>query len=563
MAGLAKAATPLRAALLLPSAARLFSSSSAASSPAAPPTPPPAAAPSSAPSAAASSSSSVAPAPAAGSNPPAPSGPPAQTKASRFTLDPSSTPTKFPHGFLATGLHCGVKKDRAKLDLAVIISDRPCSAAGTFTRNAFVAAPVVVSQDVLARGKGVARGLVVNSGCANAVTGTQGLADARAMSDQLDSFLSASSSSSGTGTLVMSTGVIGQLLPIPKILQGIEASTATLASNFNAWSDCARAFMTTDTFPKLRTRTFQLAGKEVRMVGIDKGAGMIHPNMGPPAPPRRPAGPPHATMLGVIATDAAVEPASLQSALTYAVDRSFNSISVDGDMSTNDTVVALANGASGTSEISELKTPDEYVKFRDELTSFAAELAQLVVRDGEGAEKFVKVTVQVRPLSPSRPSSPSLAPDSLRLESTPELTLASHPAGCADVRGRAQGRVRRLDLVARQVRPPRRGRQLGPDPLRRRLLAAAVRDRPDQGLGLVRRPGRLAAAPAPRRRRARDGRRAPRERAPRGRGHRDRHRAWARRRDGDVLDLRPLARVHLDQRRCVLSPSVSLVLDSS
>lgn len=189
------------------------------------------------------------------------------------------------------------------------------------------------------------------------------------MSDQLDSFLSASSSSSGTGTLVMSTGVIGQLLPIAKILQGIEASTATLASNFNAWSDCARAFMTTDTFPKLRTRTFQLAGKEVRMVGIDKGAGMIHPNMGPPAP--RPAGPPHATMLGVIATDAAVEPAALQSALTYAVDRSFNSISVDGDMSTNDTVVALANGASGMSEISEAKTPEEFVKFRDELTSFA------------------------------------------------------------------------------------------------------------------------------------------------------------------------------------------------
>ncbi|GAA5942232.1 hypothetical protein JCM3775_001361 [Rhodotorula graminis] len=397
MAGLVKAATPLRAALA-PTAARLFSSSSSPAAPAAaaPPTPPPAA--TSAPSGPASSSSTPSP---PGSTPPTSSGPPVQTKASRFTLDPSSTPTKFPHGFLATGLHCGVKKDRAKLDLAVIISDRPCSAAGTFTRNAFVAAPVVVSQDVLARGKGVARGLVVNSGCANAVTGTQGLADARAMSDQLDSFLSASSSSSGTGTLVMSTGVIGQLLPINKILQGIEASTATLASNFNAWSDCARAFMTTDTFPKLRTRTFQLAGKEVRMVGIDKGAGMIHPNMGPPAAAAaaapRPAGPPHATMLGVIATDAAVEPASLQSALTYAVDRSFNSISVDGDMSTNDTVVALANGASGTSEISEHKTPDDYVKFRDELTSFAAELAQLVVRDGEGAEKFVKVTVQGAP----------------------------------------------------------------------------------------------------------------------------------------------------------------------
>ena len=126
------------------------------------------------------------------------------------------------------------------------------------------------------------------------------------------------------------------------------------------------------------------------MVGIDKGAGMIHPSMGPPAAP-------HATMLGVIATDAAVSPSSLQNALTYAVDRSFNSISVDGDMSTNDTVIALANGASGIKEISEQTTPEEYVKFREELTSFAAELAQLVVRDGEGAEKFVKVTVEVSP----------------------------------------------------------------------------------------------------------------------------------------------------------------------
>ncbi|GAA6010814.1 hypothetical protein JCM10207_005856 [Rhodosporidiobolus poonsookiae] len=378
MAGLApKAAHPLKP-LLASQAARLFSSASPsfASTPASNP---------------ATANQTT---PPVGSTPPTPSGAPAKSKAQRFTLDPSSAPTppKFPHGFLATGLHCGVKKDRSKLDLGVIISDRPCSAAGTFTRNAFVAAPVVVSRDLLLNKGGVARGLVVNSGCANAVTGTQGLEDARKMSETLDSFLAASSSSNGTGTLVMSTGVIGQLLPIKKILQGIEASTATLGSGFSAWSDAAKAFMTTDTFPKLRTRTFQLGGKEVRMVGIDKGAGMIHPNMGPPKPVA-----PHATMLGVIATDAAVAPADLQNALTYAVDRSFNSISVDGDMSTNDTVVALANGASGIAEISEKGTPEEYVKFRDELTSFAAELAQLVVRDGEGAEKFVKVTVRGAP----------------------------------------------------------------------------------------------------------------------------------------------------------------------
>ncbi|GAA5978036.1 hypothetical protein JCM11641_006606 [Rhodosporidiobolus odoratus] len=345
------------------------------------------------PSSSSSSSSSSLTSPPPGPTPPTPSTPQTKTKQQRFTLTPSSSPSpKFPHGYLATGLHCGIKKSRDKLDLGVILSDRPASAAGTFTRNAFVAAPVVVSKEVLQKGGGVARGLVVNSGCANAVTGSKGLEDARAMSEQLDSFLSASSSSSGTGTLVMSTGVIGQLLPVSKILKGIESSTATLGSGFSAWSDCAKAFMTTDTFPKLRTRVFQLGGKEVRMVGIDKGAGMIHPNMGPPA-----SSMPHATMLGVIATDAAISPSSLQSALTYAVDRSFNSISVDGDMSTNDTVVALANGASGMQEISEEKNPKEYEAFRDELTSFSRELAQLVVRDGEGAEKFVKITVAGAP----------------------------------------------------------------------------------------------------------------------------------------------------------------------
>ncbi|KAL8276868.1 hypothetical protein RQP46_010696 [Phenoliferia psychrophenolica] len=313
----------------------------------------------------------------------------ALSKAARFTLEPAGA--KFPHGFLATGLHCGVKKDPLKLDLGVIISDRPCSAAAMFTKNAFQAAPVTVSKQVLAAGNGTARGIVVNSGCANAVTGAGGLADAQAMSDKLDSFLAASSSSSATGTLVMSTGVIGQRLPIDKILAGVTASTATLGSTYSAWSDAAKAFMTTDTFPKLRTRAFELAGQEVRMVGIDKGAGMIHPNMGPP-------GPLHATLLGMIATDASVSPKALQDALTYAVERSFNSISVDGDMSTNDTIVVLANGASGSKLVGTIdETPEDYVRFRDELTDFAAELAQLIVRDGEGATKFVKISVNGAP----------------------------------------------------------------------------------------------------------------------------------------------------------------------
>ncbi|KAG8907350.1 hypothetical protein FRB99_004597 [Tulasnella sp. 403] len=320
---------------------------------------------------------------------------------------PKATPSKthhfqpipddvFPRGYLATGLHCGVKKHKnpdqpAPSDLCVILSTTPkTSAAACFTLNSFKAAPVVVSTEVLASTGGRARALVVNSGCANAVTGKQGLQDAWDMVKSTDSLLTASTSTPATShqTLVMSTGVIGQLLPTSKILTGISNASSSLGSGFSAWEAAARAFMTTDTFPKLRARTFELNGRTVRIAGIDKGAGMIHPKMGPP-------GPPHATLLGLIATDAAVNPRSLQNALTWAVDRSFNSISVDGDMSTNDTIIAFANGASGmANEIDEHTDPEAFIVFRDELTNFAIDLAKLVVRDGEGATKFVTVTVE-------------------------------------------------------------------------------------------------------------------------------------------------------------------------
>ncbi|KAI0339519.1 arginine biosynthesis bifunctional protein ArgJ beta chain [Trametopsis cervina] len=295
----------------------------------------------------------------------------------------------FPRGFVLTGVHAGVKKRADLLDLAVILSKQPAAAAACFTRNAFQAAPVLVSQDVLAATGGRARAIVVNSGCANAVTGAQGLADAWAMVRATDALLDPPPPPSGPSeTLVMSTGVIGQPLPISKIIAGIRAQTAAgmLGSGFDAWERAAHAFMTTDLFPKLRARTFTIRGTEYRLAGIDKGAGMIHPRMGPP----------HATLLGCLLTDAPVSPRGLQSALTYAVERSFNSISVDGDMSTNDTVVALANGAGapvGTPAIDEHTDVEAFTVFREELTSFAAELAQLVVRDGEGATKFVTVSV--------------------------------------------------------------------------------------------------------------------------------------------------------------------------
>lgn len=296
----------------------------------------------------------------------------------------------FPKGYAVAATHCGVKKKAGVLDLGILAStsDRPTSAAACMTRNVFKAAPVTVSTELLARGHGRARGFVVNSGCANAVTGKKGLEDAWAMSNTLTALLpSDASPSEGAGSLVMSTGVIGQHLPIEKITGAIPSMAANLASTPSAWLDLARAFMTTDTFPKLRARTFTLGGKEVRIAGIDKGAGMIAPNMGPPQPP-------HATLLGVIATDAAISPAALQSALTYAVDRSFNAISVDGDMSTNDTILCLANGAAVQDAPDITEDSPEFITFRDELSSFAAELAQLVVRDGEGATKFVTVRVR-------------------------------------------------------------------------------------------------------------------------------------------------------------------------
>ena len=294
------------------------------------------------------------------------------------------------------GVHAGVKKKPGVLDLALVFSkEANTSAAACFTKNAFLAAPVLVCQDVLQQTSGRVNAVIVNSGCANAVTGKQGLKDAWEMVSATDALSAkllpagATPSKGGHSSLVMSTGVIGQNLPISKIISAVKATPLeSLRATPENWEATARAFMTTDTFPKLRARSFQLSGKEVRIAGIDKGAGMIHPDMGPSPQVL------HATLLGLIVTDAAVSPSALQTALTHAVNRSFNSISVDGDMSTNDTVILLANGASGMQEIGDTNSP-EFGKFRDELTSFAADLAQLVVRDGEGATKFVTVNVRV------------------------------------------------------------------------------------------------------------------------------------------------------------------------
>ncbi|KAG0034110.1 hypothetical protein BGZ81_006136 [Podila clonocystis] len=305
--------------------------------------------------------------------------PPTTLPANKQRLIPTSG--QYPRGFLVSGISSAVKKSGAR-DLALITSKYPCSAAAVFTKNVFQAAPVVVSRERLQDNGGKAiHGLVTNSGCANAVTGAKGLENAKEMQASLDELTGHARSS-----LVMSTGVIGQHLNMDKILKGIHDSKKALGSDHEHWMACAQAYMTTDTFPKLRSKTFHLPESKVeyRMAGITKGAGMIHPDM--------------ATLLGTIVTDLGVEPGLLQYALTHAVDRSFNAISVDGDMSTNDTVALLANGGAteGKIVVDKIGSKD-FEAFRDSLTEFAQDLSQLVVRDGEGATKFVKVAVEGAP----------------------------------------------------------------------------------------------------------------------------------------------------------------------
>ncbi|PLW06398.1 hypothetical protein PCANC_23851 [Puccinia coronata f. sp. avenae] len=309
-------------------------------------------------------------------------------KVDRFGPSPARC-THFPAGYVVSGVHSGIKKHRSALDLGLLVSQHPSThAAGCFTRNRFKAAPVKHSISSLLRTKGAAiGGVIINSGCANAVTGKRGDADAAEMARLLDQHLhKIHTHSQPPSSLVLSTGVIGQLLPMDRIRAGMVHGLEQLGSSYDSWKALAEAFMTTDTFPKLLTHSFQLGQHEVRLAGIDKGAGMIHPSMGPP----------HATLLGLIATDAAVQPDTLQLALSRAVDRSFNRISVDGDMSTNDTILLLANGAAGNPILSH-SDPAHIPQldiFEKELTSFATRLASLVVRDGEGASKFVQVSVQ-------------------------------------------------------------------------------------------------------------------------------------------------------------------------
>lgn len=301
----------------------------------------------------------------------------------------------YPKGFKVSGTHVGVKASNTRFpDLAFIASDKPCSAAAVFTTNKFQAAPVKITRSMLEarQGQGV-RGIIVNSGCANAVTGKKGEEDALAMGEKASScFPDDPDDGLGHRSIVMSTGVIGQPLPIEKILDKIPQAFSNLASSHTAWSMMARSICTTDTFPKLLSTTFTLPGTSYRdtvfsLAGVAKGAGMIFPNM--------------ATLLGILCTDAPISPSALSSLLSIAASKSFNCICIDGDTSTNDTVAILANGAAAPSPdtppiLNDSKDPD-YVTMCRVLTEFSRRLAQLVVRDGEGATKFVEVHVHHAP----------------------------------------------------------------------------------------------------------------------------------------------------------------------
>ncbi|WFD24149.1 hypothetical protein MEQU1_002846 [Malassezia equina] len=335
------------------------------------------------------------------------------SKAERFVV-PVDRNT-LPRGYLVATTYAGIKKaispapttasapqQAPKPDLTLLVSSTPASVAGTFTSNKFQAAPVVHATKALqAQGPHArARAVLVNSGCANAVTGQGGCEDTETLVKEVQKLLPAgkqSSSDMPSDVLMMSTGVIGVRLPVPQMLRGIQHLMRghILQSNPDAWLEMARAFMTTDTFPKLRTRQFTLGNRLCSIAAIDKGAGMIHPHMTSP-------GGLHATLLGLFVTDAPVATPTLQRCLEEAVRQSFNCISVDGDMSTNDTILALANGQApvigqGTSvegNMSEETHPDLVKIFADELKAMSVEMAHLIVRDGEGAEKFVQVRVK-------------------------------------------------------------------------------------------------------------------------------------------------------------------------
>ena len=274
-------------------------------------------------------------------------------------------------GFSAAGVAARIKYE-GRNDVALIVADKPCAAAAVFTTNAVAAAPVQYDR-MIAKG-GVVQAILANSGCANACTGEEGYKDAEYSAKETAKTLGISPKH----VMVASTGVIGHRLPVDRLMAGMKDAAAKLSASPEASFDAEKAIMTTDTKPKEAAVRFKLGGKTVSVGGICKGSGMIEPNM--------------ATMLGFITTDVAISSAMLKRALKIAIALSFNRVVVDGDESTNDSVFLLASGAAGNPEIT--KAGEDFDVFVQALTEVGVSLAKQMAADGEGATKFVTVTVK-------------------------------------------------------------------------------------------------------------------------------------------------------------------------
>ncbi len=276
----------------------------------------------------------------------------------------------LPKGFLAAGIHCGMKKKRK--DLALLYSEEECKVAALFTKNIVKAAPLILASKQLKKNKGRIRAVVINSGNANCMTGKQGLKDANETSELTAKALGVAKDS----VLVSSTGVIGKLMCMAPLTAGIKKIVLELSKN--GLTDAAEGISTTDAFQKVSARSFKIKGRKVTISSIAKGAGMIDPSM--------------ATMLCYVMTDANISKAALSKAVNETTEISFNSITVDGDMSTNDTIMLLANGKAGNALIQD--KGQDFKIFMENLNAITKDLAQMIVRDGEGSSKIIEVRVK-------------------------------------------------------------------------------------------------------------------------------------------------------------------------
>ena len=275
---------------------------------------------------------------------------------------------QLPTGFLTAGMTCGIKES-AKPDLAAFVSEIPAVSAGVFTQNLVCGAPVIVSKSRV--GRDTSRAVVINSGNSNACTGERGISDAETMTARLAEGLGCDAED----VLVCSTGIIGHFLPMEKILSGIGQIVSKCGGDSAHLNAAAQAIMTTDTFPKISSREVVVNSKPVRITGVCKGAAMIAPNM--------------ATMLSVLMTDAELTTEQADRLLRHAVNRSFNCVSVEGHTSTSDTVLLLANGDAKTGPVEDAALGE----FGAALNQVSEELAQMIVRDAEGADHFVTIDV--------------------------------------------------------------------------------------------------------------------------------------------------------------------------